>query len=924
MPASFLSGERNEDSKSKAAPTSEGTRTLGETVILSFVAERKSTEVLEETLDTQGLTDLFTTPNIGEKDGLAFIPAAFDPCPAKCRGQGVDCGGGKMHRLDVNVREVTMFVIDVDKRPDATFDQLLVSLEDQGLEFWYYETFSHDRSSGLTCGRVVLPLGEPVPGAQWRSVWEGLVKALAPEAADPKCFNPSRIYNLPRHPEAQSRDAGHSPGAPLDWKQYAKPTAVEPQRTEAAPLSTESGASPALLAAAEDHVATHRAKNPTVKGTGNHDAVQVGAILLTDWGLTLDEALPIARRHNEKTFNPRSEEELLQCLENASTYSHNPKGHKRLAFELAQRGLKRAPPSEIAPLEAGTPKLFDVLKARLNASTHAGVHKILNAKAITKGSTRGGKTRSAWTSTLTEISNRLAGQDWPLEMIWQLIEPSWLEEPDAPEAPRLPADTIKAELADLMSSAVSRLEASAVQDDIFRLERARQILNLEGDPFDAGEWLMPELNSQGFPAKYHDASITLKMLRHSTRWCGLAFDQFRGVILFRGVERGVDSLITEIRAWASAHGLPTVNLLESIREVAAETQIDSLMHYYDQLPEHDGIDRLDTFTSRYIDAQCADEEDRYFAAQACRRWLLAMVARAYQPGVKVDNVLILQGRQGLKKSSMFEAFGDQFYASHKLGSDEKEDTRRLRGKHVIELNELATHSSASKESVKAFVTRRSDATRAMHANDFQEYPRRFVIGGTTNETEYFTDYTGNRRFWPVSVGFIEKSKLTAELPQLLSQAKKVYLEAADCSECHGSDRCVNHRWWIDERSEWRLVKAQERATLHRTEEGQIPSMILEQLLMLERAQRPENISVEWVFSKVRGISDDRTKRLSVREVRNALRMLFGEPYRPRLEGRRPLMYRVTEELLNAPKQIDFSNGLRTATHLALAKKEKPE
>lgn len=897
-------------------------------MIISFVAERKATEVFEETLDTPGLTELFTTPNIGEKDGLAFIPAKFDPCPSKCRGQGVDCGGGQLHRLDANVREVTMFVVDVDKRPDATFDQLIVSLEDQGLEFWYYETFSHDPTSGLTCGRVVLPMSEPVPATQWRSVWEALVKALAPEAADPKCFNPSRIYNLPRHPEGQSRDAGHSPGKPLEWRQYAAvQNALQASllgtgvQMAVAPIETSS-ASPALLAAAEDHVATHRVKNPTTKGTGNHDMVQVGAILLTDWGLTLDEALPIARRHNDQTHNPRSEDELLQCLENASTYSHNPKGHKRLTFELAQRGLKRpkAPPVE-GTTETGHD--WGILRSRLARAHSPWLKRLLAGKPFSGGHKHGGTrakggSKGAWHHCLYAIADCLCGEAWPADMLWLLCEPSWAAETDAPESPRITREELESTLAQAIETAPARLEALNVRASQEQLEHARRLLAADLDP---AEWLAAFIGPKGGIDSVYRDSIMALAITHARRWEGLTYDTFRHQYFDQGKEIGLDELIAEMCIWASARKIPygADCVARALGTIADERKFDSYVQRMEALPEWDQTPRLARVAKDYLGSISTHET---YASEVVSRWLIAMVARCYLPGCKVDTALILESEQGGRKTTFFEilAGGMKHYLSTHLGA--KEIERQTKGRSIVELNEFSTGEGMSIDQIKAYMSKREDSDRGLYLRAYEDLPRRFVIGGSTNDAGTLRDPTGNRRFWIVPISKIDDEKFKADMPQILAEARAKFLGGYSVVETQEyfaqTDRTRGARWWIDSDLDAELLATQAEVTQEYTEESQLELLIKVEILKLEKEQRPHEITSTWVFNKLvekQGVNLDRASSKHVRQVARALRQLFGKHHQPHGQMR---TYKVSAELLNAPKQTDFSNGIRSTLHLALA------
>lgn len=151
----------------------------------------------------------------------------------------------------------------------------------------------------------------------------------------------------------------HASGRRYEWIDSSAPIADapawllelirEPERPRRAEVTREfPAATPEILAAAEAHVASYSEKNPTGPGNGNADAVNVGAMLLNDWGLDLEtEALPIARRHNAVTHNPREEGELLEALENGARYAKGPFGEKRHGFvgpedvERIRRMLKR-------------------------------------------------------------------------------------------------------------------------------------------------------------------------------------------------------------------------------------------------------------------------------------------------------------------------------------------------------------------------------------------------------------------------------------------------------------------------------------------------------------------------------------------------------------------------------------------------------
>ena len=185
--------------------------------------------------------------------------------------------------------------------------------------------------------------------------------------------------------------------------------------------------------------------------------------------------------------------------------------------------------------------------------------------------------------------------------------------------------------------------------------------------------------------------------------------------------------------------------------------------------EWDGTPRLDTWLSEFAGA-----EDTPLHQAFGRKFLLGMVARAQQPGVKFDTALILEGPQGCGKSSLARilAGAEEFLSdndpSHLAAREQGE---AVRGRWIVELSELAGIKRADVENLKAFISRQTDRYRPAYARTTEDIPRRCVFIGTTNQTsDYLTDDTGNRRFWPVLIGKVKLKALAADRDQLLAEA----------------------------------------------------------------------------------------------------------------------------------------------------------
>jgi len=147
-----------------------------------------------------------------------------------------------------------------------------------------------------------------------------------------------------------------------------------------------------------------------------------------------------------------------------------------------------------------------------------------------------------------------------------------------------------------------------------------------------------------------------------------------------------------------------------------------------------------------------------------RKTLIAMVARALEPGCKVDTVLILQDPQGTKKSSLIEALcPDRTYFVEDCAILKgKDELMKLQDAWAVEVKELAALQARTVEELKAFFSQLSDRYRTPYGRRDADHPRHCVFFGTTNKAEFLQDETGSRRFWVVKMGFQEGEEMPIE------------------------------------------------------------------------------------------------------------------------------------------------------------------
>lgn len=247
-----------------------------------------------------------------------------------------------------------------------------------------------------------------------------------------------------------------------------------------------------------------------------------------------------------------------------------------------------------------------------------------------------------------------------------------------------------------------------------------------------------------------------------TPWNGLA-----GVSI-------VDDDITKIKFWLSQNfGFePNSNIIsEALTYIAVRNSFDPVIEWLDTLPEWDNVERLDTWLKDKFGAK----GDPEYLAQVFRKWLVAMVMRAYQPGSKFDWMPIFEGAQGVGKSSFGRLLcGEKYFLDWLPDLMNKDSALALQGIWSVEMGELASFRKNEIEAVKAFITRTVDKVRPPYGERWLEVKRRSVFFGTTNFETYLRDDSGNRRFKPVKVGRLNFDALIDERDQLFAEAKYLF------------------------------------------------------------------------------------------------------------------------------------------------------
>jgi predicted P-loop ATPase len=181
--------------------------------------------------------------------------------------------------------------------------------------------------------------------------------------------------------------------------------------------------------------------------------------------------------------------------------------------------------------------------------------------------------------------------------------------------------------------------------------------------------------------------------------------------------------------------------------------------------EWDGISRVDDFFCRAMGA--ANEE---WSRVVSKNFWLGLAARMLKPGCQVDEMVVLESEQGTRKTSALIEIGGRWYGEANADLRNKDFDQSLRGRILVEFGELSTMKGAEIELVKRKITCREDQYRPSYGRSVGKFPRTCVFAGTTNESTYFKDVTGNRRFNPIRVGNTDMAYLRQFREQLFAEA----------------------------------------------------------------------------------------------------------------------------------------------------------
>ena len=177
----------------------------------------------------------------------------------------------------------------------------------------------------------------------------------------------------------------------------------------------------------------------------------------------------------------------------------------------------------------------------------------------------------------------------------------------------------------------------------------------------------------------------------------------------------------------------------------------------------DGKKRIERL---FIDLLEADDTE--LTRTMTRKWMIAAVKRTLLPGCKFDNMIVLQGPQGIGKSSICERLAKGFFSTISLDEiDNKDIIDKMNKTWIGIIDEMDNFNRKEMSKVKTFLSQCQDTVRLAYARNTSVFTRHCIFIGSTNDDTFLRDSTSSveRRFWVIKCN---KTKMDNKIRKVMT------------------------------------------------------------------------------------------------------------------------------------------------------------
>jgi hypothetical protein len=815
---------------------------------IAFYADETSPSAAPITMTWGELIDTLTEDR---PSPCTVIDCAGKKCPYKSCTASDNLGAwspvelSTPYRLNDNVESIHVLALDGDGITVEQLERLNQAL--QGASYVVHTTHRH-RGGERFFVRAVVQLSRPVPAAQWRDFYRTAITLLGlADFIDTTCKDLARLYFLPTHPTDAPFLSDVGDGEPLNVDEVLS-------RSLSVEINQQAGLKPV---AETDHL------DPAPDAT-TEPFTNLGALVKSLRSYRRD------RSHRATSVDKEKADLIGRLIEGKP---------------LAAPG-GNADPTPIAPPE-------DLPKGRGYA--------IARVARICTGYLPANTPDEAYLQIFAgsldamcfgRLSDREEMEEHLLEKlrIGRDERAKWEEE-------RAARNTVTKTYLNAVAEERNKSRTVAQADNAV-IEA--EFTEVKTEPVEPDAWmdsLQTSKNGEGLLDRSLNAHLILKNaseFKGCFRWndVDLRIDVFG---IFQGVEQEVlDVHVANYLALKWGLHLKPETILRQITLLAFENRYDPIKDYLRSL-KWDGATRVDNWLKVY--ARAGGDSDEATTAMMGRKWIIGAVARGLNPGVKMDLVLVLEGEQGTRKTSLLEALGGAWYADLAIAIGDKDSKMIAARSWISELPELAAlKRKGEQNAIKAFFTNRVDKFRPPFGRAVIESPRRNVFAGTTNDYEYLADATGNRRYLCVRCGEVDLAAFKRDRDQILAEA--VHLYDKHVNEC--SDKLKCGCWWLVDEE----VKQAEALAEQRMEDSPHEMAIMEWWTGLEPSTRPAELQTNMVAKNALQYSQDRVTSKVLADIGAALTKLGFTKRRAQEDGKRRRYYVPSDELLALPQSAE--------------------